>query len=110
MRAIVQGMQAKQAQDIVILNLKHIGNTVADYFIVCSGTVKPQVEAITTSIIETTYRKTGERPGHQEGMIAKEWVLIDYFSVIGHIFHSTTRSFYALETLWGDALVTNITD
>ena len=83
--AIVQGMQAQKAQDISILNLKSIHNAVADYFIICSGNVKRQVEAIAAAIIETTYRQTGEHPWKQEGLTAQEWILLDYVNVVVHI-------------------------
>ena len=106
--AIVQGMQAKKAQDISILNLKNINNAVADYFIICSGYANRQVEAIADAIVETTYRKTKERPWHQEGLTAQEWILIDYVNVVVHIFHKEKRAYYMLDTLWGDAAVTRI--
>jgi len=108
--AIVQGMQAKKAEEINIFNLKHIGNAAADYFIICSGHATTQVEAIAEAIIGTAYQRTGEYPWQQEGLAAKEWVLIDYVNVIAHIFYNKTRAFYTLDTLWGDALIRCVTN
>ncbi len=106
--AIVQGMQAKKAQDISILNLKNINNAVADYFVICSGYTKRQVKTIAGAIVETTYSQTKEHPWQQEGLTAQEWILIDYGNVAVHVFHKEKRAYYMLDTLWGDAAVTRI--
>ncbi|XWN34684.1 MAG: ribosome silencing factor [Roseivirga sp.] len=108
--AIIQGMQAKKAQDISLLNLKHIDGAVAEYFIICSGRAKSQVEAIAEAIVETSYQHAGQRPWKQEGWAAKEWILVDYVNVVVHIFHADKRPFYALDTLWGDASTVYIED
>ncbi|MEL6412985.1 MAG: ribosome silencing factor [Bacteroidota bacterium] len=107
-QAIVQGMQAKKAQDICILNLRAIRHAVADYFVICSGSSHRQVEAIAEAIVATGYQQTGERPWQQEGSTAKEWMLLDYGDVIVHVFHPEKRALYALEALWGDAVQTRI--
>lgn len=108
--AIVRGMQAKKAQNISILNLQHIGSAIAAYFILCTGGAKKQVEAITEAIIEISDKKAGQRPWQQEGLANQEWVILDYIDVVVHVFHSDKRSFYALDTLWGDAIMTPISD
>lgn len=106
--AIIHSMKAKKAQDIRMLNLKDINNDVADYFIICSGNSKRQLEAIAEAIIKTIHQKTGEHPWKQEGLTTKEWILIDYVNVVVHIFCSEKRAYYMLDTLWGDAAVTRI--
>lgn len=108
--AIVQGMQAKKAQSINILNLQHIGSAIATYFILCTGRAKKQVEAITAAIIEIGDKKAGQRPWQQEGLANQEWIILDYIDVVVHVFHSDKRAFYALDTLWGDAVITHISD
>ena len=107
-QAIIQGMQDKKAQDITVLNLQKIGSAIASYFIIGTGQAKTQVASITEGIIETSYKSAGKRPWKQEGLTNKEWVLLDYADIVVHIFHSDTRAFYSLDTLWGDAAITHI--
>lgn len=105
---VVKGMQEKKAVDIVILNLKNIKNAVADYFIICSGNSDTQVDAITDSIEEEIHKSSQQNPWHKEGKEHKEWILLDYVDVVAHVFKKDRRVFYALEELWGDAIVTYI--
>jgi ribosome-associated protein len=107
---VVKGMQEKKAVDIVILNLKHVKNAVADYFIICSGNSDTQVDAITDSIEEEIHKGIQQNPWHKEGKENKEWILLDYVDVVVHVFKKDRRAFYALEELWGDALVTHVDD
>lgn len=101
--AIVQSMQDKKAEDIRVIDLKNIPHAIADYFIICSGNAKRQVEAIADAIVTASHQHVGERPWRQEGLAASEWVLLDYIDVIVHVFHAAKRDFYALDALWGDA-------
>jgi ribosome-associated protein len=103
---VVKGMQEKKALDIVVLNLKHIKNAVADYFIICSGNSDTQVDAITDSIEAEIYKLSRQDPWHKEGQENKEWILLDYVDVVAHVFKKDRRAFYALEDLWGDAQIT----
>jgi ribosome-associated protein len=105
---VVKGMQEKKAIDIVILNLKHIKNAVADYFIICSGNSDTQVDAITDSIETEIYKLSRQDPWHKEGQENKEWILLDYVDVVAHVFKKDRRAFYALEDLWGDAQITHL--
>jgi ribosome-associated protein len=107
---IVKGIQEKKGTNIVILNLKHIGNAIADYFILCTGTSDTQIDAISDSIEREVYLATKENPWHREGIKNKEWILLDYVNVVVHIFKNEVRSFYGLEELWGDAKITEIED
>jgi ribosome-associated protein len=103
---VVKGMQEKKALDIVVLNLKHIKNAVADYFVICSGNSDTQVDAITDSIEAEIYKLSKQDPWHKEGQENKEWILLDYVDVVAHVFKKDRRAFYALEDLWGDAQIT----
>jgi len=105
--AIVEGMQDKKAQDISVLNLKKIGSAVASYFILCTGQASTQIEAIAEGIMESAYKKSGQRPWRKEGFANKEWVLLDYIDVVVHIFHQEKRELYSLDMLWGDAEITH---
>ena len=102
---VIKGISEKKGKDIISMNLREIGNAVADYFIICHGTSRPQVEAIADSVTETVGRKTGIKPWHKEGFENAEWILLDYVDVVVHIFQEKTRGFYQLEKLWADARI-----
>jgi len=107
-KVVIHGMQEKKAMDIVLIDLRDIKNSVADYFVICSGNSDTQVDAIYNSVEEQVSKQTGQNPWHREGIQYKEWILIDYVDVVVHIFKRTQREFYALEDLWGDAVSTPI--
>jgi ribosome-associated protein len=98
----------KKAQDVLVLDLR---NTPAftDFFLVCSGQNARQVHAIADAI-EETLKASKVRPAHIEGYDHAEWVLMDYFTFIVHIFTPQTRAFYSLERLWGDAERIEVSD
>lgn len=101
--AIVKGMQEKKAIDILVLDLRKVKNAVADFFVICSGGSDKQLDAISESVEDEVYKAVKENPWHVEGRTNKEWVLMDYFDVVVHIFRKDKREFFALEKLWGDA-------
>lgn len=105
---VAQGMVEKKAQDIIILDLRKINQSIADFFVICSGNTVTQVDAITDAVEEMVYKNTQELPWRKEGKENKEWILLDYVNVVAHIFRKDRREFYALEDLWGDAKITNI--
>ena len=107
---IVKGMQEKKATDIAILDLKNLKNAVSDYFIICSANSDSQLDAIARSVEEEVYKIAQENPWQSEGRLNKEWILLDYVSVVAHIFLKDKRQFYALEELWGDAKIRQIAD
>jgi ribosome-associated protein len=98
----------KKASDVVVLDLR---NTPAftDFFILCSGQSTRQVKAIVDAV-EETLRVAKVRPSHVEGYDRGEWVLMDYFTFIVHVFTPQTRAFYSLERLWGDAQRLEVSD
>lgn len=97
----------KKGFDIKILDLQGI-SSVTDFFVIISGDASVQVDAI-ASWIEDELKKQGVRPSSREGLKGGRWVLIDYFDVVVHVFHQPVREFYALEKLWGDAPVKEVT-
>jgi len=107
---VVKGMQEKKASDIVVMDLREVKNAVADFFVLCSGNSDKQLSAISDSVDEFVYKDLKENPWHSEGKNNKEWMLLDYISVVVHIFKKDRREFYALEKLWGDAKTTLIED
>jgi ribosome-associated protein len=106
--AIVKGMVEKKAVDILVLDLRKVKNAVADFFVICSGGSDKQLDAITQSIDDEVYKAVKENPWHVEGKNNKEWMLLDYFDVVAHVFRKDKRDFFALEKLWGDAEMTEI--
>ncbi len=105
---IVEGMQENKAQDIVVLDLRKISNSVCDFFVICSGESSTQVDGISASVQRYTRKQLSEKPWSVEGKTNSEWILMDYVSVVAHIFYKETRSFYDLEDLWADAERTDI--
>lgn len=100
---IIKGIEEVKGQDIEILDLREIENTVCDYFIICNGTSNTQVNAIVNSIHKLVSKSLKEKPWHVEGSDNAEWVLIDYVHVVVHVFQKHIREFYDIEGLWGDA-------
>ena len=101
--SIIEGMQEKKAHEIVTLDLSDIENSIASYFVICHAESKTHVQAIADSVMEMAYKLTGQDPAHKEGIENAEWILLDYFDVIVHIFIKEKREFFKLERLWGDA-------
>ncbi len=100
---IILGIEDVKGQDIEILDLRDIENTVCDYFIICNGTSNTQVNAIVNSIQKSVGKSLKEKPWHVEGSENAEWILMDYIDVVVHVFQKHIREFYDIEGLWGDA-------
>lgn len=107
---VVKGMQEKKASNIVVLDLRNVKNAVADFFVIGTGNSDKQLDAIADSVSEEVYKGLKETAWHTEGKNNKEWMLLDYTSVVAHIFRKDLRTFYSLERLWGDAEITEIED
>ncbi len=102
-REIIKGIQEKKGKKILSMNLMKLPNAVSDFFVICSGNSNTQVEAIADSIEEMVRKATGDKPWHKEGFENAEWILLDYVTVVVHIFQEESRAFYNLEKLWDDA-------
>lgn len=100
-RVAVAAAEDRKAADVKVLDLDSVSDF-TEYFLICSGSNERQVQAIADGILEQL-RKIGQRPLHVEGEREGSWMLLDYGSLIVHIFHEETRAFYALERLWSDA-------
>lgn len=98
----------KKARDVVVLDLTGLSSA-TDHFVLATGSSDIQIRAIAEHV-EEELKKGGVRPSHVEGRGGGQWVLLDYIDFVVHVFHSTSRGYYQLETLWGDAPVTEFGD
>ena len=102
---IVSSIQDIKGKDISVFDLRELEMASNDFFIICHGTSRPQLSGIINNIEKRVYEEMGIRPNHSEGKQGTNWMLIDYFSVIVHIFTKEKRDFYNLEDLWSDAKI-----
>ena len=105
---IIKGIDDVKGENIQLLDLRDIENTVCDYFIICSGNSNTQVNAISGSVQKVVSKELKDKPWHIEGQGNSEWVLMDYVNVVVHVFQKHVRDFYDIESLWGDAKITEI--
>ena len=98
----------KKAFDVKILDLRKL-SSVCDFFVVCSADVEVHAKAIADGIMENL-QKRGINFWHNEGYQACRWILLDYVDVVIHIFLPEVREFYALEKLWGDARMEELSE
>jgi ribosome-associated protein len=100
---IINSIEEKNGHEIKCLNLKNVDSAISDYFVICHGNSNTQVSAIANFIEREVKEKLNVGPFHTEGHENEEWILLDYFDVIVHIFHEEKRTFYQIEELWADA-------
>lgn len=105
---IVQGIEDIKGQNISLLDLRNIENTVCDYFIICNGNSNTQVNAIANSVQKNVSKNIREKPYQIEGVENAEWILMDYVNVVVHVFQKHKREYYDIDNLWGDAKITEI--
>jgi ribosome-associated protein len=92
----------KKAVDVVVLDLR-TADGFTDFFVIGTGTNPRQINAIADGVQETLRTEFGERPHMAEGIEKSQWILLDYFNFVVHIFSRECRAFYDLERLWGNA-------
>ena len=97
----VEAALDKKAIDLVLLDMRD-ASSFTDFFLICTGANVRQVQAIANGV-EDTLREHDMKPALIEGYDRADWILIDYFDFIVHVFAPATREFYSLERLWGDA-------
>ena len=105
---IIKGIEEVKGNDIDILDLRAIDTAVCDYFVICSGTSNTQVNAIVNSVQKMVSKELKDKPWHVEGTDNAEWVLMDYVSIVVHVFQKEIREYYNIEGLWGDAKITSL--
>jgi ribosome-associated protein len=105
---IIKGIEEVKGNDIDILDLRAIDTAVCDYFVICNGTSNTQVNAIVNSVQKLVSKELQDKPWHIEGTDNAEWVLMDYVSIVVHVFQKEIREYYNIEGLWGDAKITSL--
>ncbi len=105
---VVKGMQDKKANDISVIDLRKIDNSISKFFIICHGNSNTHVDSISESVEEHVEQIFNFSPWHREGRNNAEWILLDYSDVVVHIFMEHKRNFYRLEELWADADIKRI--
>ena len=98
----------KKGENIVLLNLRKIKTAVCDYFVICHGNSDTHVGAIAQEIEKEVKEKHNENVYQKEGYQNAQWILLDYFNVVVHVFQRETREYYDLEKLWADAITEEI--
>jgi ribosome-associated protein len=110
LNSIAEGIFGKKGQNVLKIDLRKLENRITDYFVICHASSTTQVSAICDSVEDVVRIQAGEKPIHVEGLDNCFWVLLDYGTVIVHIFLEEYRGFYTLESLWGDAVITAMED
>ncbi len=100
-RAAVDIASDKKASDVILLDIRDV-TTIADYFVICSGSNRRQIQAIADAIDEQLVEQ-GASLLHREGVADAGWILLDFGDVIVHIFGPKEREYYRLESLWSEA-------
>ncbi len=98
-RLAVEAAQSKKAGGITVLDLNGLA-AFTDYFVICTGFSTPQMKAICDEVEEVLYRELKRTPEHREGHRSADWALLDFGSLIVHVFGEQARRYYDLERLW----------
>ncbi len=101
--AIITAIDDKKGENIIAIEVGKIENSICDYFIICNAQSNTQVNAISDGIEKDVRKNLKQRPWHIEGRDNSQWIVMDYSSIIVHIFQTPYRDFYKLEELWADA-------
>ena len=107
---IVEAIQDKKGEGIISLDLRNIGASISDYFVICNAKSTTQVAAITDNIEEEMLKKCNRKVVRMQGKENAFWVILDYTNIVVHIFQTEYRNFYRLEDLWADAVITTYND
>lgn len=103
---IIDSIQDIKGRNLLKLDLRHLDDAPADFFIICEGESNTQVSAISENIYKRLKDEAGELPLHYEGQQHSKWICMDYFDTVIHVFYPETRQYYELEDLWSDAIFT----
>jgi ribosome-associated protein len=102
---IIEGIRKVKGKEIINIDLEGLDSRVSRYFIVCHGDSNTHVSAIADSVSRETKDNTGISSLHKEGYENSHWILLDYGSIVVHVFQKEYRDFYRLEDLWADGKI-----
>ena len=102
----VRALDSKKGQDIKVIDVAAL-TSLADYFVICSGTSNTQINALCDAV-EKAVNEGGEPTLHREGYRGGTWVLLDFGSIVVHVFNNEARAFYSLERLWQDGTLLDV--
>lgn len=108
LQTIVHTLDNKKAKDIQVIKIDEV-TVLCDYFVICSGTSNTQVKALSDEVEKILEEKYELSPTHTEGYNGGNWVLLDYDSIMVHVFYGETREFYNLERLWSEGTPMDVT-
>lgn len=103
LRVIADAILDKKGQNVVSLDLRPVGSSIADYFVICNGDSTTNVNAVSDNIIKKCKEELGLKPLRTQGMENNFWVILDFGNIVVHVFLTPYREFYHLEDLWADA-------
>jgi ribosome-associated protein len=106
----VKGIQEKKGKNITIIDFDGVDGSLFEYYVICTANSPTHVDAITDSIDKEIKQATGLNPRKVEGLQNCQWVLLDYFDVVVHVFLEETREFYNIEAMWKDVKQTHLED
>lgn len=102
-----KGLQEKKGHNIISIDLRGVSGAFTDFFVICHGGSGRQIDALADSVENEMRLGLKEKATHREGNDVSEWILLDYYNIIVHIFSESKREFYNLEDLWGDGKIKN---
>ncbi|MBN1142867.1 MAG: ribosome silencing factor [Bacteroidales bacterium] len=108
--SINEGLLEKKGKEVVNVDLRKLDYAACDCFIICHGDSATQVRSLADSVVDNVEEKLKIKVSHREGLENAQWILLDYGSMVVHIFQKEAREYYRLEELWGDADMTMIRD
>lgn len=107
---VLDSITDKKGEKIVCIDLRKIGDAMSDYFVICEANTPTQMRAIAEHVVQNVKEKTRAVPLHTEGIDSQEWILVDYFDLVLHVFQRERREAFALEELWADGTITAYDD
>ncbi|MGB1248410.1 MAG: ribosome silencing factor [Chitinophagales bacterium] len=103
---VVDAVLDKKAHEVLVLDLRDLDESICDYFVVCHGESTTQVSGIADSVYKSVKEQKGLTPRGADGKENANWIVLDYFDIVVHVFHREAREYYQLEELWSDAIIT----
>ncbi len=107
-KTIIDALEELKGVDITVMDLREIPEASSDFLVICNGTSSTHIAGLADRVQKNVWEQLGDRPVHIEGKQGRQWLLIDYFNVVVHIFDKEKREFYDVEHLWSDAKIQKI--